>query len=141
MTYLTMHFAREFVIRKVAASAFLGSPLMGLLNFLRVDTLIVGEESTSGCARASLVDATFFCFVSSWRKCTYDCHDGCRAINLFDTKRKWADVLALSEVLDYSNFFNWKVWRSILKEIYENLDLRISASQYWCDFGFLRRRI
>src|SRR6266545_3864589 len=46
----------ELVIRKSAASAFLGTPLVGHLVDRGIDTIIVGGESTSGCVRASVVD-------------------------------------------------------------------------------------
>lgn len=92
----------EFVIRKVAPSAFFGTPLVGLLNFLKVDTLIVGGESTSGCVRASVVDATSYRYrVIVAEECTYDRHEACHAINLFDMNQKYADVMPLEEVIDH----------------------------------------
>jgi nicotinamidase-related amidase len=48
----------EVVLRKSAPSAFWGTPLVGQLNFLGVDTVIACGESTSGCLRASVVDGT-----------------------------------------------------------------------------------
>lgn len=92
---------REFIIRKVAPSAFFGTPLMGLLNFLKVDTLIVGGESTSGCVRASVVDATSYRFrVIVAEECTYDRHQASHAINLFDMNQKYADVMSVTEIID-----------------------------------------
>jgi nicotinamidase-related amidase len=93
---------REFTLAKVAPSAFWGTPLMALLNFLDVDTLIVGGESTSGCVRASVVEATSYRFrVIVAEECVYDRHEACHAINLFDMNQKYADVLPLQEVIDH----------------------------------------
>src|SRR5262249_58280339 len=48
----------ETVLKKTSPSAFWGTPLVGHLNFLGVDTIITCGESTSGCVRASVVDGT-----------------------------------------------------------------------------------
>lgn len=91
---------REFTLVKVAPSAFWGTPLIALLNFLDVDTLVVGGESTSGCVRASVVDAASYRFrVVVAEECVYDRHEACHAINLFDMNQKYADVLPLRQVL------------------------------------------
>jgi nicotinamidase-related amidase len=42
----------ETVLKKTSPSAFWGTPLVGHLNFLGVDTIITCGESTSGCVRA-----------------------------------------------------------------------------------------
>jgi nicotinamidase-related amidase len=47
----------ETLIPKSKPSAFFGTPLPGLLNYYRVDTLIITGMTTSGCVRASVVDA------------------------------------------------------------------------------------
>ncbi len=92
----------EVVLQKTAPSAFWGTPLMALLNWLDIDTLIVGGESASGCVRASVVEAASYRFrVIVDEECTYDRHEACRAINLFDMHQKYADVLAHSAVLDW----------------------------------------
>jgi nicotinamidase-related amidase len=90
----------EVVLHKTAPSAFWGTPLAGLLNYLGIDTLIVGGESASGCVRASVVDAASYRYrVIVAEECVYDRHEACRAINLFDMHQKYADVLPLAEVL------------------------------------------
>lgn len=89
----------EFVIRKVAPSAFFGTALTGLLNFLHVDTLVVVGESTSGCVRATVVDGTSYRLrMIVVEDGCYDRHEAAHAINLFDMDRKYADVLPASEV-------------------------------------------
>jgi nicotinamidase-related amidase len=92
----------EVVLRKSAPSAFFGTPLASHLNTLQVDTLIVGGESTSGCVRASVVDAASYRYrVIVVEECVYDRHEAAHALNLFDMDRKYADVLGLDEVLEW----------------------------------------
>lgn len=90
----------EALMKKTAPSAFFGTPLMAHLNAIGVDTLIVCGESTSGCVRASVVDARSYRFnVIVVEECVYDRHQACHAINLFDMNQKYADVMSLAEVV------------------------------------------
>jgi nicotinamidase-related amidase len=92
----------EVVLRKSAPSAFWGTPLMAELNRLGVDTLIVGGESTSGCVRASVIDAASYRFrVQVVEECVFDRHEAPHAINLFDMHQKYADVIPLEDALKY----------------------------------------
>jgi nicotinamidase-related amidase len=92
----------EVVIEKASPSAFLGTPLLGYLTFLGVDTLITCGETTSGCVRASVVDGFSYRFrMIVVEDCVFDRHDVAQAMNLFDMHRKYADVLPLTEVLKY----------------------------------------
>lgn len=92
----------EAVLHKTGPSAFFGTPLLAHLNALQVDTLIICGESTSGCVRASVVDARAYRYrVIVVEDCVYDRHQASHAINLFDMHMKYADVLPLSEVLDW----------------------------------------
>lgn len=69
---------------------------------MEVDTLVVAGESTSGCVRASVVDAASERLpVIVAEECVYDRHEAPHAINLFDMHRKYADVLPLSETMTY----------------------------------------
>ena len=92
----------EAMLRKSSPSAFWGTPLLGHLNQLGVDTVIACGESTSGCVRASVVDGC----TNRYRmivveECVFDRHEAPHAINLFDMNQKYADVLPLAEVLEY----------------------------------------
>ena len=90
----------EAVLRKTAPSAFFGTPLAAHLIHLGIDTLIVAGEATSGCVRATVVDAASFRFrVSVIEECVFDRHEATHAMNLFDMHQKYADVLPLAEVL------------------------------------------
>jgi maleamate amidohydrolase len=89
----------EVVLRKTTPSAFNGTPLLAHLNYLGIDTLIVGGESTSGCVRASVVDGCSYRFkMIVVEECVFDRHEAAHAMNLFDMHQKYADVLSLTEV-------------------------------------------
>jgi maleamate amidohydrolase len=92
----------EAVLRKTAPSGFSGTPLAAHLAALGVDTLIVGGEATSGCVRATVVDAVSYRYrVVVVEDCVYDSYEAAHAINLFDMHRKYADVLALADVVEW----------------------------------------
>ena len=89
----------EVVLRKTTPSAFNGTPLLAYLNDMRVDTLVVGGESTSGCVRASVVDGCSYRFkMIVVEECVFDRHQAAHAMNLFDMHQKYADVLPLEAV-------------------------------------------
>lgn len=90
----------DIVIRKQRASAFQGTPLASHLTILDVSSLIVCGESTSGCVRASVVDAYSSGFhVSIVEECTYDRAELTHKVNLFDMHHKYADVMHVDEVV------------------------------------------
>lgn len=92
----------EVVLRKTAPSAFGGTPILGLLNGLGVDTLVVAGESTSGCVRATVVDGKAYRYkMVVAEECVFDRSEAPHAINLFDMDQKYADVVPLDEVLAY----------------------------------------
>lgn len=92
----------EAVLRKASPSAFWGTPLVGHLNFLGIDTLITCGESTSGCVRASVVDGcTNRIRMIVVEECVFDRTEMSHAVNLFDMNQKYADVLPLAAVEDY----------------------------------------
>jgi maleamate amidohydrolase len=90
----------EVLIHKTSASAFWGTSLLGALQAARVDTIVVCGESTSGCVRASVVDAASYRYrVAVVEDCVYDRHQASHAINLFDMHQKYAAVLPSDELL------------------------------------------
>ena len=92
----------DIVLKKTAPSAFSGTPLMAGLNAWDIDTLIVTGESTSGCVRASVIDAKSYRFnVVVAEECVYDRHEASHAINLFDMNQKYATVLPLAEIKEW----------------------------------------
>lgn len=92
----------EPVIAKQGASAFFGTDLAALLTARGVDTVIVTGATTSGCVRASVVDAVQSGFnVLVPRECVADRAVAPHEANLFDIDQKYGDVISLREALDY----------------------------------------
>ena len=70
------------------------------LSLLGIQSLIVCGESTSGCVRASVVDAySSGLHVSIVEECTYDRAELTHKVNLFDLHHKYADVMHVDEVI------------------------------------------
>lgn len=85
----------EVVIAKQRASAFFGTPLAAHLTQLGIQSLIICGESTSGCVRASTVDAYSHGYhVTLVEECCFDRNELSHKVNLFDLHHKYADVLA-----------------------------------------------
>ena len=85
-------------MKKTAPSSFWGTPLAAHLNFLGVDTLFVVGEATSGCVRATVVDAAAFRYrVQVVEDGCFDRHEATHALNLFDMHQKYADVISAVE--------------------------------------------
>ncbi len=94
--------AGEALIRKASPSAFWGTPLIGHLTCLDVDTIITCGESTSGCVRATVVDGCTHRFrMIVAEECVFDRTQASHAINLLDMSQKYADVLPLAKVMHY----------------------------------------
>lgn len=93
--------AHEVVISKQYASAFFGTSLAPMLHAMGVDTVVLTGCSTSGCIRASAVDAVQHGFRTIVvRECVGDRHDGPHEANLFDIDSKYGDVVNKQEVID-----------------------------------------
>jgi len=91
----------ELVVRKTVPSAFFGTSLAAWLAQRGVQTLVVAGATTSGCVRASVVDAMQFGF----RPLVLSDCVGDRAIaphdaNLFDMEQKYASVMKHDEALE-----------------------------------------
>lgn len=90
----------EIVVEKAAPSGFFGTPLVALLNRTRVDTVVVTGMTTSGCVRATVVDA----FAYRYRvivpiECVADRSQISHEVSLFDLSMKYAHVMPLLEVV------------------------------------------
>jgi nicotinamidase-related amidase len=89
----------DVVITKQRASVFFGTPLIAHLTQLGVQTLIVCGESTSGCVRATAVDAYSHGFqVVLVEECCFDRSILSHKVNLFDMHHKYTDVVHVDEV-------------------------------------------
>ena len=92
----------DVVFRKERATAFFGTPLVAHLTQRGINSLIVCGESTSGCVRASVLDAYSYGFhVSIAEECVFDRSELSHKVNLFDMHHKYADVMKLDEVLSH----------------------------------------
>ena len=92
----------ETVITKQYASAFFATSLASTLTALGVDTVLIAGVSTSGCVRASAVDACQHGFVPLVvRDAVGDRHSAPHEANLFDLQAKYAEVVGLAAALQY----------------------------------------
>jgi nicotinamidase-related amidase len=90
----------DVLIPKKHPSAFFATALASHLIDLGVDTLVVTGCTTSGCVRATVVDAFSYNFrVVIPEECVYDRGRTSHAVNLFDMSEKYADVMPVSEAL------------------------------------------
>ena len=90
----------ELVVRKRQASAFFGTEFAGWLAWRRVDTLFVTGCTTSGCVRATVVDAVSHNMRTIVvTDCVGDRAIGPHEANLFDMGQKYADLMTADEVL------------------------------------------
>jgi maleamate amidohydrolase len=94
--------ADESVLVKKYASAFFGTDLVSRLNARDVDTLVIVGCTTSGCVRASAVDALqngFRPIVVT--EAVGDRDEGAHEQSLLDLQAKYADVLPVDPVLEH----------------------------------------
>lgn len=92
----------ETVVTKQYASAFFGTSLAPTLVALGVDTVLIAGVSTSGCVRASAVDACQHGFVPLVvREAVGDRAPGPHDANLFDLQAKYAEVIGLEQARAY----------------------------------------
>ncbi|MDH7973245.1 isochorismatase family protein [Sphingomonas sp. AR_OL41] len=92
--------ADEVLVTKQYASAFFGTSLAATLNAMRIDTLAITGFSTSGCVRATTLDALQHGFIP------FVVRDACgdrapapHEANLFDLQAKYAEVVSEAEML------------------------------------------
>lgn len=90
----------DILIPKFQASAFHGTPLTSHLIGLGVDTVIVTGCTTSGCVRATVIDACALNFkVVVPEDAVYDRSQTSHAVNLFDMASKYADVMPTEDLV------------------------------------------
>jgi maleamate amidohydrolase len=97
----------ELVIDKAYASAFYATPLVSWLVKLGVDSLLIVGGSTSGCVRATAIDAVSRNFnVAIIEECVYDRIELSHKASLFDLWMKYTDVVNLEETFGYFSELN-----------------------------------
>lgn len=98
----------DLVIDKNYSSGFYGTGLVTVLNKQRIDTVILVGNSTSGCVRATAVDARQLGFsVLVPQECTFDRIEASHKIGLLDMWMKYATVVPVEDagkyILDLDN--------------------------------------
>jgi maleamate amidohydrolase len=89
----------ELVVRKTAPSAFFGTSLHAWFTQRAVQTILVAGSTTSGCVRASVVDAVSYGFRPIVvADCVGDRASGPHASSLFDMEQKYADVVQSAQL-------------------------------------------
>lgn len=92
----------ELVVSKQYPSAFFGTSLASTLTAAGIDSVILTGLTTSGCVRASCVDAMSHGFRTAVvAEACGDRHAGPHEANLFDMNAKYADVVSEAEVLAF----------------------------------------
>ena len=92
----------DAVYTKKMPSAFFETQLNSLLNFHRIDTLVITGGSTSGCIRATAVDSLSYGYRTIVPiECVADKHESYHFANLTDMLIKYADVVDVAEVYDW----------------------------------------
>jgi maleamate amidohydrolase len=94
--------ARDLVVPKQKPSVFFGTNLASYLVLLGCDSIVVAGTTTSGCVRATVIDA----FSNNFRSIVIEdaCFDRAQvshAVSLFDMNAKYADVVPSWDVLKY----------------------------------------
>lgn len=93
---------RDIVIRKQKPSGFFGTNLAAYLTLLGCDSIIIVGTTTSGCVRASVVDAFSLNYrVIVAEEGCFDRSEASHAVSLCDMHAKYADVVATAEILAY----------------------------------------
>ncbi len=92
----------DIVITKQYPSAFFGTSLAATLHWLKVDTVLLTGVTTSGCVRATCIDAISHGFVTLVvEDAVGDRAEEPHRANLFDMSAKYADLLTTDAALDY----------------------------------------
>lgn len=92
----------DAVVTKKGASSFFGSTLNALLTGAGVDTVVVTGATTSGCVRATVVDAVQSGYnVLVPRDCCADRAEAPHEANLYDMDQKYADVTDSTDILNW----------------------------------------
>jgi len=93
---------QDVIVRKTKPSGFYGTPFESFLTDLKVDSLIVCGGTTSGCVRATVVDAfsrNLRCAVVA--EACFDRFETSHAVTLVDLHHKYADVVDADAALGF----------------------------------------
>lgn len=94
--------AYDYIFQKTGPSIFFQTPLTGFLTKHRIDTVIVTGCVTSGCVRASVIDAFSFGYRTIVvEDCCGDPGQEEHEANLKDVRRRYADIVTSAEAVAY----------------------------------------
>lgn len=92
--------SNELIVRKTQPSAFFGTSYAEWLRRYHIDTVIVAGCTTSGCVRATVIDAMSYNFRTIVaRDCVGDRSLAAHEANLFDIEQKYADLMESPEIV------------------------------------------
>ena len=91
---------QDIVIKKLKPSGFFGTNMDSFLTLLAADSVVIVGTTTSGCVRATAIDA----FSNNYRiaiveDACFDRSQASHAINLCDLNAKYADVVSSGDVV------------------------------------------
>jgi nicotinamidase-related amidase len=93
---------QDIVVLKQKPSGFFGTNMLSYLVLLGCDSVIVTGTTTSGCVRATVLDAFSNNFrVALAEEGCFDRSQASHAINLCDMNAKYADVVKTQEAVDF----------------------------------------
>ena len=93
---------QDIVVLKQKPSGFFGTNMVSYLTLLGCDSLIVTGTTTSGCVRATVLDAFSLNYrIALAEEGCFDRSQASHAINLCDMNAKYADVVKTSDILAY----------------------------------------
>ena len=92
----------DLLITKRGASGFFGTSLIRDLNEMDIDTVLVTGTTTSGCVRATVVDAACHSlYVGVIEECCFDRFQISHKVSLLDMHAKYGNVMSLQEAAEY----------------------------------------
>lgn len=92
----------ELVLAKAFASAFFGTPLAAYLRHRGVDSILLAGASTSGCVRATAVDAHSHGYgVFPVEECCFDRSEFSHLVNLFEINSRYGTVIGAERALEW----------------------------------------
>lgn len=106
--------ARDIVIHKHKPSVFFGTPLAAFLTDLGCDSLVVVGTTTSGCVRATVIDAFSLNYkVAVVQEGCFDRSEASHAVSLCDMHAKYADVVGADETHTYIDGLPEGIFKSL----------------------------
>ena len=97
----------DTVVEKQGPSVFFSTNVNNSLRSKGVDTVLIVGNTTSGCARATAIDATSLSSKTALiEECVFDRLEMAHRANMFDIQYKYCDVLPIAEVYEYLEGLN-----------------------------------